>query len=509
MSKLNFNTETKKTVKPVSKPTRNALTENGALAYNSLGSPVLDMLATFGAMRERSESDILNVFYAAFNAFPLQATQLLVFFRDCRGGKGERRSFDVVFKDLIRKNHVLAYELTQYVPYVGYWKEIRDFGVYAQSIGNSRYVDFICALYAGQIANDMVAKNMSLAAKYAPNENWAEKPVQKQFFSRYMRFATELIDGVTDRKSYRKLISMMRAALEITERQMSLNQWDDIVFASVPSKAHSIYRKAFGKHQQERYASYLKALEKGETKINASVLTPVDVMHKYLESYGRIDTTLEEQWKALPNYVNDDVLAVCDVSGSMSGRPMEISVALGIYLAQRAKGICKNELVTFSGNPSFFDISKCKNLRQAIDAVQSMDWGMNTDLVKTFDLLLKSAKSKNATDADMPKYILIISDMQWDSATNGRSTPFEEIKGKFAAVGLTMPKIVFWQVRASSAKAFPTFDEFNVMGVSGESPAVLAYVLGVLNNNSTQVLDDILNNPRYAFVDSLECWGLE
>ena len=135
MSKLNFSTQ--KLNKPVEvKVTKSALTENGALAYNSVGSPVLDMLATFGAMRSSSEAQILDVFYNAFNAFPLQATQLLVFFGDCRCGQGARRSFGVLSRALIKKNPILAYEIAQYVPYVGYWKELRYSGVSAQWTGN-------------------------------------------------------------------------------------------------------------------------------------------------------------------------------------------------------------------------------------------------------------------------------------------------------------------------------------------------------------------------------------
>ena len=515
MSKLNFNQVQKIKSTPQSRfkagqtvATPTARTENNAVAYSSTGHKLSDFFSRFGAMRKSSEQEILATFQDLYEVMPKEAVKLLMFFRDCRGGQGLRRVFDVVYNHLIKTNHPLAYQLLTFVPEFGYWKDVRDSMVYAATVRNATFLDFACAIFVGQLYTDTKAKNMSLAAKYAPTENWARKnDTHEQVFKRFMLAVREILK-IEDRQTYRKLISLMRSTLNVVETQMSAQQWKTIDFAAVPSKAHNLYRKAFGKHQQQRYAEYLAKLVKGQTKINASVLTPVDVMHKYLNTYG-VDTTLEEQWKALINYVDGDVLAVCDVSGSMSGRPMEISVALGIYLAQRATGVCKNELVTFSEKPTFFDISGYKNLRQTIDAVLRMDWGMNTDLVKTFDLLLKTAKQNNATDKDMPKYILIISDLQFDRCTNANRTPFEEIKRKFAAQSLTMPKIVFWQVNATNHKAFPVPDEFGTIQISGESPAVLQFVLNTLNGNSNQVIQDILSNPRYAFVDSLECWGLE
>ena len=44
------------------------------------------------------------------------------------------------------------------------------------------------------------------------------------------------------------------------------------------------YRKAFGRHDQERYAAYLKAVEKGDAKINAGAVYPYEILRSIIGS---------------------------------------------------------------------------------------------------------------------------------------------------------------------------------------------------------------------------------
>lgn len=517
MSKLNFNQVQTikstpqsrfKTGQTVATPT--ARTENNAVAYTSTGHKLSDFFSRFGAMRKSSEQEILATFQDLYEVMPKEAVKLLMFFRDCRGGQGERRVFDVVYNWFIKTNNPLAYQLLTFVPEVGYWKDVRDSMVYATTVRNTNFLDFACAIFVGQLYTDTKAKNMSLAAKYAPTENWARKnDTHEQVFKRFM-FSVRDILKIEDRQEYRKLISLMRSTLNVVETQMSAQQWEAIDFAAVPSKAHNLYRKAFGKHQQTRYAAYLAKLVKGETKINASVLTPFDIAKKYLTPTGRVysyDETLEQLWKALPNYVQHDVLAISDTSSSMDGDPMLMSVALGVYFAQRSTGAFKNEVVSFNSNPEFIDLSKCKTLHEAFTAVSTIGWGGSTNFALVYEKLLTAAKRNGAKQEDMPKFLICISDMQFNQA--GGQAPFSVVKKKFKDAGYEMPQFIFWNVRASEMKGFPTFNEDNVMQVSGSSPAVLNFVLATLNNNSLEVIYRILENPRYAFVDSLEVWGSE
>lgn len=516
MSKLNFNavqaTKTQKAPQPrqpisaASKTvTTNARTENGAVAYSTTGNQLTDFFSSFGGMRQSPEASIIKEFLDLFNILPNEATKLLVFFRDCRGGEGERRVFDVVYGYLIKTNHPLAYQLLTFVPEFGYWKDVRDYMVSAVQLGNNDFLEYASLLYASRLKNDTTAKNMSLAAKYAPTENWAKKNSTNKIV--WVRFfhAVKEVGLAQDFEEYRKLISLMRSTLGVTERTMSDREWQNIDFSKVPSKAHALYRKAFGKHQQERYAAYLESVKKGDKKINAGVLTPYDVIKRYITTQGNVykyDETLEQLWKALPNYVNHDVLAISDTSSSMDGDPMLMSIALGVYFAQRSTGAFKNEVISFNSDPEFVDLSKANTLYDALQIMGNIDWGGSTDLNAVFTKILATAKANKATQEDMPKFLLIISDMQFNRACG--MPPFQQIKNDFEKNGYQIPQVIFWDVRRSEQSGKPSFDEFGVMQVSGSSPAVLQYVLSTLGSNTMEIVQRVLDNPRYAFVDDLE-----
>lgn len=492
MSKLNWNTQTPKMKQ----------TENGALAFASTGHPLTDFFASFGAMRQSSESQIVDAFVDA-SAFNLKdAVKLLFFFRDCRGGQGEKRIFEVIYHYFIDVNHQLAYQMLEFVPEYGSWKDVAKLAEYAYN-SNERFFTFASALYANQLLKDMTSENMSLAAKYAPDQNYKNK----KFFNAFFYVARTVLN--VDRRGYRQLLSAMRKALNVVEVKMSANNWNKIQFENVPSVAHKNYRKAFGKHQQERYAAYLESVKKGDKVIKAGVLTPVDIIKKYMTTSGStigygVDETLELQWKALIDYVNCDVLTISDTSGSMSGEPMLVSVALGIYFAQRSKGAFKNEVISFNEDPTFVSLAKCKTLYDCIIKMSRIDWGGNTDFTKVFDKILDTAKKNKLNQEDLPKFVLCISDMQFDRA-NGRNTntPFGDAEKKFKDAGYTMPKMIFWNVRESAMKNFPSEDKNGVFMVSGYSPTVLKFVLAVANGKTYDAVLEVLNNPRYAFVDSL------
>lgn len=62
-------------------------TENGAVARTTTSSSLLDLFAVVGAMRSRSEDDIISMFRAAYAEDKMLATKLLFYARNCRGGK--------------------------------------------------------------------------------------------------------------------------------------------------------------------------------------------------------------------------------------------------------------------------------------------------------------------------------------------------------------------------------------------------------------------------------------
>ncbi|HNS42170.1 MAG TPA: DUF2828 family protein, partial [Taishania sp.] len=343
---------------------------------------------------------------------------------------------------------------------------------------------------------------MSLAAKYAPDQNYKNK----DFFNAYFNVASKIFDY--NRKEYRQLLSAMRKALNIVEVKMSANRWDRINFENVPSVAHKNYRKAFGKHQPDRYIQYLNAVKSGEKKINAKVLTPVDVVKQYIDEAGNfkvygIDETLEELWKNLPGKVESNVLPIADTSSSMSGIPMLVSIALSIFCAQRSEGAFKNEVISFNDNPMFHSLEKCKTLRDCITELKKMKWGGSTSITNTFFKLLETAKKNKIKQEEMPKFILLISDMEWNFSSGRNETPLQEIEKEFNDSGYLLPTLIMWDVRHGEQKSYPSQDKQGIFQISGYSNSVLNYVWAVMNGTSLDVVVEILNSHRYSFVDDL------
>ena len=121
----------------------------------------------------------------------------------------------------------------------------------------------------------------------------------------------------------------------------------------------------FYKKDEDRFTKYLEELKQGKTKINSSVLFPADIVHKYLghlnDYYSGTQDVLEEQWKALPNYFTKpmNIIPLADTSGSMYGKPMEVSIALSIYLAERNPSEAFKDLILeFGHDAHLYDISK-------------------------------------------------------------------------------------------------------------------------------------------------------
>ena len=63
------------------------LTENGAVAYSTLSNDLLDLFATIGALRPRSEQDIEMKFSRAFAQDRLLVTKMMFYCGNIRGGK--------------------------------------------------------------------------------------------------------------------------------------------------------------------------------------------------------------------------------------------------------------------------------------------------------------------------------------------------------------------------------------------------------------------------------------
>ena len=343
---------------------------------------------------------------------------------------------------------------------------------------------------------------LSLLAKWAPSINTSSKETRRlaHVLARAM--------GVTPAK-YRKTLSKLRTRLNVVEKLMSEGDWTGINFEHVPSKANLLYRKAFSRQQPERYTAFIKSVQKGDAKINASTLYPYEIVRDALRNYSDQQPDLDALWKALPDYTVDNPhngIVVCDTSGSMTSNygttivPIWVSVSLAIYFAQRTKGAFKNHFLTFNSNSELVKI-RSKDIVSVAREVQGASWGGSTNLQSAFDNILKHATANRVEQSELPDTIYVISDMELNVACSGNNkTNFEAIKEKYRKAGYKMPRIVFWNVAARNDQSPVKFDENGTALVSGCSPSIFKTVLSGKNVTPYQVMLDTINAERYSSV---------
>lgn len=484
--------------------TNTKYTENGARAYSTTGKALLDLFAQIGALRPRTEDEIANKYAAAFAADPLLATKMLFYAGNVRGGLGERRTFRICLKWLATNHADIVVKNAALIPHFNRWDSMFVL------VGTPAEKE-MWKVIADQLNSDMAAvaaskgrkaQPISLLAKWMPTETASSAETRKMA----KRCMTNL--GLTPR-AYRKVLSALRKHLKVVETSMSAQEWEAIQYAQVPSYAMKNYRAAFAKHDPEGFAAYKASLVKGETKVNASTLYPYDLVAQYTKSRGywgyrsvNPDTIVEAQWKALPNYVQgeNNILIMADVSSSMSGRPMDTSVGLATYFAQHNKGDYHNLYMTFTDKPHFIELREGATLAECVSKVMSTDVGYNTNLEAAFNYILQHAISNRVSDEELPKALVVVSDMEIDRYMRQSKMDFvDAMRAKFARHGYTLPKLILWNVEARN-DTFLTKQE-DVLCVSGQSASTFRELCGNLDGKTAwNLMMETLGNKMYDVV---------
>ena len=274
---------------------------------------------------------------------------------------------------------------------------------------------------------------------------------------------------------------------------MSAGRWDEIKYPEVPSRAMMIYRKAFEKHDADRYNAFIKKAAAGETKINSSTLFPYDLVEKvWPQSMWHVgpaheDATVEAQWRQLPNYVEP---------GSMCGRPMATSVGLAIYFAERNTGAYHNLWMSFSCYPRMH-VLKGDTLAQKISNLDMRDWQQNTDLKAAFELVLSIAVNNHINPDEMPKSLIVISDMEIDYCGNRDWTFYEQMSASFSERGYQIPNIIFWNVNSRHDIFHADSKRLGVQLCSGQSTTVFKQMLACVGMTPVEAMEKVINSDRY------------
>jgi hypothetical protein len=474
---------------PTFTPSGMTLTENGMLTPSDSGSAVLDLFAKIGASRGLPAEAVNDAFARAFVEDPLLALKTMFYSRDVREGQGERQAFRAMFRFLCEVEPEVANANIPNVPFFGRWDDL------LVAVGTAVEDNALAYIAGALMAGDQ------LCAKWMPREG--KRAVEGKRASKEANALRTFLE--LSWPDYRKLLA---GNTKVVESLMCQKRWTEIDYSKVPSQAITRYRKAWYRHDQLRYSAWINAALQGVqgVKINAGAVHPHEVLRPLSQRlFNQIDATdialVTAQWKAMPDYMEPgrSVLPVCDVSGSMSGLPMEVCLALGLYLSERNVGPFKDNVITFSESPAFFELTG--DLLSRVQQLHRAPWGMNTNLEKVFNIVLQRAKAAKLPQADMPGTILILSDMQFDQCVSG-ATALGMIGERYAAAGYTRPNIVFWNLRASSGSPARADDQGTLL-VSGFSPSIMKSVLKAVapeaENAPTPlaVMLDTLNAERY------------
>jgi len=468
-------------------------------------------------VRNIEEPRLIGLIRDSWAISSLDTMRILFHGRDCRGGKGDRRPFLFGMRYLMDTHPDWFLENFREISNYGRFLDLVELYEFA----SEEHQDYIIDYFVETLRNDIDAmvqntpEPVSLLAKWLPSENrkWAKTGLRQKLCKALFQGYGSNKTGALEKRLRREYISPLRAHLKIVEAQMCAGEWDEIEYSHVPSVAMTRLRKAFKVHDGPRFESWIEDVKNkvNNAKVNAGQVYPHQLVKPYMDAgkYAPIDLVLEEQWASLLASHNSqsgsrfkNMVVLSDVSGSMNGVPMEVSVALGILISSLAPedSPFHKRLLTFSRKPTFHDFSSHKTLVAQVKSVMNMPWGESTNFSLALDRILEVVVEHELSSA--PEALLILSDMQFDYA-NSDSTHFELAKKKFTDRGLEFPRIIFWNLRGDTDDFQVSSNTDGVVLLSGFSPALLS-LLGTDDFSPLGMVRAAIDDKRYANIRAPE-----
>lgn len=474
--------------------------------------------------------------------------------RDIIAGKGEYNLSYILIMAWYKFNPELAMKaFSLFVmndkddhPY-GSWKDIKYFcQLCFEKDGYENIIDYAIKIMNYQLKLDEEKvnngdMNISLVAKWIPREKSKFGKFYgisaMSYYSKYINTSNDKYNVIKSenkaKMEYRKLISRLNTILDTTQIKQCDRRWNEID----PHKQTSItmhkQKNAFlnlNKNGEIRsfdldrvecsnnFSEYIKNALKGKVEIKGKRIGINDFVKNALtlssQDKEQIDL-LNLQWEnnATMNTMLDKMIAMVDVSGSMSGDPMYAAVGLGIRIAE--KSLLGKRVLTFSSTPTWVNLEDCDSFYEMVKKVRSASWGTNTNIYNAFEMILDAIVKSKMDPVDVQDMVLVIlSDMQIDQADSKFMSLMDVIELRYKNTGLIHygkalkpPHLVFWNLR--STNGFPALSSRkNVSMMSGFSPLLL----NIFCEEGLKSLEDCtpfnmmkktLKNERYDIMDEL------
>jgi len=523
-------------------------TANGGNAFKSTGSAIVDYFMLF--VRDLSIRDSYDHLEKCWKEDPKKTVAIIFNGRDRLNGKKEKKIANEAMLWL-RKNKFETYmcNIKLYVEKYGRWKDMQVIGYNLKSIEHKIEMNIIAQKLIDDKINLDNNKPVSLCAKWAPSEN-DRNDKRRQFAKKVASIIYGCKDTYKMSKYRKQYLVPLRKQIDIVESNMCDNKWKLIKYENIPGVASNKLKKAFIKHDEERYKKYLEDVAANVKKINVTGILPhelVGVYIKDMEKYSKDEMcqTTEMQWKAIVENVRksgnfDNAISIVDVSGSMFNAnngsiPAQVAIALGIITALCCKGDFANKIITFSENPQLVDLikkAKIKNegdeassscsvpsLIECIKNITGVNFGFSTDFLKCNQEIINYAIKYNVPQDKMPKKLFVFTDMQFNSAisqslesyesygsfgsfeeyrnsrnnTNALDTVYKSIVKLYEANNYKAPKFIFWNLNSDSKEVFPVnCDTEGTAIVSGFSEQLLKIFMNYDEFKPEFIVNEIL-----------------
>lgn len=470
--------------------------------------------------------------------------------RDIRGGKGERDLFQNLFSELAKRKPVEAAALVPLIPTYGCW---RDMWVLLQlpsipHIVKDAVLRFVKAEWDENRPDSLLAK-------------WLPREKSKTFSDLVPMLVRTLIPDGAHRQRlvrYRKQVAERNRVLKTTEINMCGGTWSTIEPTHVPGRCLKIHKAAFlnkaltkrrgfktrvvteslrfpdSEDRNECRANFLTTLQKvarGEASLKgANVVHPHEIVAEFLKYRSGcdvdtdIDATLEAQWASIRDSAKSagglrKMVPMCDFSGSMSGIPLLVSMALGILISEVNHEAFKDRILTFDSEPEWHSFVGMKTVKQKIQSTIHAGQGLSTNFFLACQKIVERMEVERVPVGEEPEDLIVLTDMGWDAAANlnnSREEPWktqiQRIQDMFVEAsrrvwgprmtGWKVPRIVVWNLCSSYNDFHATATDQGVVMVSGWSPAILKKLQGdgIPLQTPWSLLRAVLDDPRYQSV---------
>lgn len=446
-------------------------TENGAVTNGTTGSDCLDLFSGIGAFRYKSDGEIIKPFIKAFTENPDMAMKILFFGRDVREGLGERKVFRTIISWLGNNEPKSIIKNIEYIAEYGRYDDLLSL---LDTKCEKEVISFLKVQFDKDIDAMNSGKAISLLGKWLPSVNASNKETVKAG----KRIAKAF--NLTDEK-YRKSLSALRAKIKIIENNLREKDYT-FDYKKQPSRALFKYRMAFMNNDNERYSEFLANVSKGKAKLNTNNIYPYELIEPYLST----------------SFLHNEQITFTEAEKeTLNATWASVALSLGLYFAEHNKGKFKNHFIEFSNKPQLIEI-KGETFADRLRYISQFNEIANTNIEAVFNLILDTAVKGNYSQEDLPKKLILISDMEFDYCVeNANETNFNNAKKAFEEKGYKLPNIIFWNVASRNSNQPVTKNEQGVALVSGVTPRLFSMVAsGELSPYKFMI--ETISNKRYA-----------